>query len=160
MILLPSRRRAILGLLFAAVLGALGLRIGHLVGAAFFVGISAAGLLVYGIQLVPSLAYLRLTQEGFSYRFGRRRGSVEWSEVDRFDVRDVPGWYSRLKFVEWIYVRRYEELPSTEGRRYTFGGGSGVLPDSCGMKTEELANLMNTLRNRFGRATEDNSETE
>jgi hypothetical protein len=140
--------------------GAIGLQIDEPVGAAVCLALSALGLLGTGMQLVPSLAFLRLTEEGFSYRFGRRRGSVEWSEVDRFDVRDAPGWYSRLKFVEWIYVRRYEELPSTEGRRYTFGGGSGVLPDSYGMKTEELASLMNTLRHRFGRATEDDSETE
>lgn len=155
MILLPSRRRAILGLLFATLLGALGLRIQHPVGAAFFVGISAVGLLSYGTQLIPSLAYLRLTQDGFSYRFGRRRGSVQWLEVDRFDVRDVPGWYSRLKFVEWTYARQYKELPSTEGRRYTFGGGSGVLPDTYGMKAEELVDLMNGLRRKVGGRIDD-----
>lgn len=150
MILLPSRRRAILGLLFATLLGALGLRVEHPVGAAFFVGISAAGLLLYGMQLVPSLAYLRLTQEGFSYRWGQKHGSIGWSEVEGFDVREAPRWYSRLKFVEWIYVRRYEELPSTTGRRYSFGGGSGVLPDAYGIKAEELVDLMNGLRRKFG----------
>jgi hypothetical protein len=150
MTLHPSRLRAILYLLFAMLLAALGLWIEHPVGAAFFLTFSAVGLLVSGMQLVPSLAYLQLTQEGFSYRWGWNHGSVGWSEVDRFDVREAPGWYSRSKFVEWIYVRRYEKLPSTTGRRYSFGGGSGVLPDAYGMKAEELSDLMNDFRKRYG----------
>lgn len=155
MILHPSRPRAILYLLFCTLLGAFGVQIEHPVGAAFFVAFSAIGLLVFGMQLVPALAYLRLTQEGFSYRFGRRRGSVRWSEVDRFDVREALGWYTRLKFVEWIYVRRYEELPSATGRRYSFGGGSGVLPDTYGMKAEALVELMNGLRRKLGERIDD-----
>ncbi len=159
-LLRPSRVRAALYLLFSAVLFAFGLTIQQPIGTPLCLVFSSIVLLLAGVQLSPSLAYLRLTERGFSYRLGRRRGSVQWSEVERFGVCEVPTYYSRLRFVEWIHVRRYRELPSPHGGRYTFGGGSGVLPDSYGMKADELANLMNRLHAKFGRTAADDQEQE
>jgi hypothetical protein len=107
--------------------------------------------------LVPHLAYLRLADDGFRFRWLRAERFVSWSEVESFGVKDG---YRGSKYVEYVFVRHYRELPSAQGRRYTFGGGSRVLPDTYGVRAETLAGLMNSLRAEFGGRSEDpESET-
>jgi hypothetical protein len=110
--------------------------------------------------LVPRLAYLRLADDGFRFRWLWAERFVSWSEVESFGVRYGYRGSRYVRYVEYVFVRRYRELPSAQGRRYTFGGGSGVLPDTYGVRAEKLADLMNSLRADFGGRSEDpESET-
>ncbi len=156
--LYPSRRQAVLYMGSCALVGAFGQRIEPPIAAVVWVTVCMLLFLAVALRLVPSLAFLNLTEEGFSYRLGRNHGFVRWPDVAEVKAREMTTLYGTRRYVEWTYVRRYEELPSAQGRRYTFGGGAGILPDNFGMKNGELAELMNGLRTRYGRVPIDESD--
>ncbi len=144
--LAPSRIRTI-GLLAASlaflVVALLMAReqpmLGYL-GAAF----CAATAVVFGVQLVPGASFLELTAEGFTFAGMFRKKSELWRDIRGFGVWRA----SRNKMVGWLYMPGHQVRGQSFSEAMT--GVHGSLPDTYGMKAEDLADLMNELKRRAG----------
>ena len=104
--------------------------------AAFF----GLGLPVFIMQLLRP-GHLTLSKDGFEQVILGRTLACKWTEVSEFGIVKI----KRNKFVSFS---RYED----EGKmlagisKSMTGGASGMLGDNFGMKTTELAMLMNDYR--------------
>jgi hypothetical protein len=127
----------VVSLTFAAVglyLVAQGERRGFAVAGFFgLTALLAAAMLVYGH------ANLRLAEDGFVLGRLWRDAAYRWTDVSPFGIVSIRG-SRRVAFD----VARDRGLLATLARKQF--GVSAILPDSYGMKAEELADLMNAWR--------------
>jgi hypothetical protein len=145
-VLRPSKGRE-LGLLAVSlgfvVLGGFAAASGEAIGWAglVFFGLCAVVAIV---TLLPGAAYLRLEREGFVmcslYRADRVR---RWDEVTAFHVYSTPGGAQ----VGFDFAAGAE--PPGSGIARTLAGVDGGLPNTYGLKAEELAELLNLWRETF-----------
>lgn len=102
-----------------------------------FFGLCAVGI---GLNLLPNSSYLRLTQEGFTICTMFKRRSVRWADVSKFGIASI----GTRKTIGWDL----SQSPSTAEKAATIMTGyASTLPDTYGLTAEELADLMNRLRN-------------
>ena len=123
-----------------------GGRVGGIVVFVFFGGCAA----VAAIQVVlrPTLA---LTADGFTFTSLGRRVTRRWQDVDSFVAVRI----SALSGVVGIRLAVSSERFSGPRRvaRGIVGFDGGALPDTYGMKADELAALMNDWRGRYRNST-------
>lgn len=149
----PRRRKWILvGLgcggfalvLLVLVLSAPGLFV--LLGLAFFGALTVVSVW----QLVPGAAYLQLGPQGFVAKGPLRTLRHSWDEVEHFQVYEVHTQYSTQRFVGFDLRDR---VPESQSFWQTLSRGmSGVdagLPDTYGRDPDELAELLETYRDRY-----------
>ena len=149
----PNRARAALWLLLSlgfVAIGVLMVRDGKLAG--YFVGgVFALGVLVFAINLHPRASYLRLTEEGFTYCSLFRAHGVRWDAVAEFAVIVLPtATVSKPRLVAWNFVPGYPRTGRARAISQALCGYEAALPDTYGLKHDELAGLMNTLLQRYG----------
>jgi membrane associated rhomboid family serine protease len=153
-VLEPRRRKWALIFIGSAVFAAGSL--------AWFIGqphvLAAAGVLLFGfgtlvtvLQMVPRWAHLRAGPDGLVIRQPlRRTARLPWNDVEQFTAYEIAHQYGSTKMVG--YDRR-DLTPARQSVWQTIGRGmSGVdasLPDTYGMRHEELADLLNDARERF-----------
>lgn len=102
LMLRPRRTRVLLLMSTTVRFGAVGFLFpSHSVAACLWIGFWALGTLLYGAQLLPNLARLRLSEKGFAWRWLRRERSIVWSDADRLVVKCG---YRGHKFVGLYYV--------------------------------------------------------
>jgi hypothetical protein len=95
--------------------------------------------LVFGISLLPNSSYLRLAREGFTVCSMFRSRFIEWRHVGEFGVTRI----GLKKMVGWDPSHSTSKL----GRaNKAMCGYASALPDTYGMKAEDLADLLNHLR--------------
>ncbi|MDE3201575.1 MAG: hypothetical protein KGN79_11720 [Acidobacteriota bacterium] len=100
---------------------------------------------VFVLQLLPGAAYLRLNSDGFRFcSLFRRSSLILWQDVSDFRVVPIPPSGHRMV----VFDR--QGAPSRKVRRINrhLVGASDGLPDSYGLKPEELAALLNEWRSR------------
>ena len=151
-VLRPSRRKLIFLLLVAmafVAIGVIALREGDLgvgLSCTIFFGLCAVA---FAIQLRSGSAYLRLTQQGFVVcSVFRASPIVGWHQVHDFRVESLPPHGHKMVVYD-------SDIPSSQGMRKlnrALVGASDGLPDTYGMKAAELADLMNTWRERYAAA--------
>jgi hypothetical protein len=108
-----------------------------------FFGLCAVGL---GVNFLPNSSYLRLTREGFTFCTMFKRRSVAWREVSKFGVtrigvRNIVGWdpsHGPAGFDDTAKV---------------LTGYASTLPETYGLTAEELAELLNCLRDEYATQT-------
>ncbi len=150
--LYPNRVRAALLFFACAVFvvgGVLLARHGDAAGhlcAGFF----ALGLPLFGLQLHPRAAYLRLTAEGFTYSSLFRADSVRWTDVREFGVVVI----HRQSLVAWNFAPGNERAGKMRRFSQAFSGYEAALPNTYGVEPQELAEGLNHLRQQ---ATDENS---
>lgn len=142
-----SRRKMILLLITSLLFVAGGIRIASeqpLVGysGAVFFGL---GVIVFTIQLLPNSSYLHLTPEGFTFCNLFRSHTVPWHLARDFAVIRV----SRRPLVVWKYSPDFAAHPKARALSRTLCGYDAALPDSYGMRPQELADLLNSLQHRY-----------
>jgi hypothetical protein len=100
-------------------------------------------------------AVLRLTTEGFDYSWGFRRRFIPWRLVQSF--RDARGSGSRGLFTDkiigWNYlpgIAKPKQLRMLGAGRLGF---DGFLPSNYGMPANDLCELLNRIRDRYGAPT-------
>ena len=71
-----------------------------------------------------------------------RSHTFKWSEVSEFGVGQIFG----NKMVLMNFSESYKASPSLRKFSITFVGADGALPDSYGLKPEDLAELMNIYK--------------
>ena len=121
-------------------------REGHSAGY-FVASVFSIGWLVAVIQFIPGAGYLRLTADGFTYCSFFREHTVRWAQVLEFGIVRVNIW-----MVAWNFAPDYP--PPGRGRNLSVSicGYEAALPDTYGMKPGKLLELMESLRQKFGKA--------
>ncbi len=105
-------------------------------------GFFSLGLVVFCVQLLPGASYLILKKESFVYCSLFRAHEVRWDEVQDFRVQTI----SHNKMVVWDFVQGFSK--QVRGRRIStaIAGCEGALPDTYGFKAEDLAGMMNQVK--------------
>jgi hypothetical protein len=102
------------------------------------------------LQFLPQSSCLRLGAEGFTIRTLYREQTYRWEDVDTFGVTRV-----RLnKMVGFNFAPHFQRAARLRRVSAALVGFEGALPDTYGMKAEELADLMNQYKYRHEAAPE------
>jgi hypothetical protein len=108
-------------------------------GSIIFFGLCASvGL----IGLLPNSSYLTLTERGFLFASLFRKHFVPWSNVQSF----VPVKIRLNSMVGWNYSPAFGKSQRLRALNTAIAGVEAALPDTYGMPAEQLAKLMNQLR--------------
>lgn len=144
LILRPSRSRAAL-LFFVCALfvggGIWMVRMGNSFGY-FCAGFFALGLPVFALHFHPKAAYLCLTADSFTYCSLFRAFTVRWEHVRDFAVITV----GAQRMVAWNLTPHHPMPRRVSALSKSMSGYEAALPDTYGMKPEELLELMEGLR--------------
>jgi hypothetical protein len=151
-VLRPSKKKLIWFLLVSLAFVAVGLQMishGEFLGGWLGVLFFGSGGVVFGIQLVPGASYLRISSEGFAVcTLFRRHPIVSWKEASAFRVALVPPRRTKM-----VLYDRASGAPQRAARRinqFLVGADEG-LPDTYGMKPQDLADFLNDWRVRATR---------
>jgi hypothetical protein len=136
-----SRRKTLLMLAGSLVFVAGGIWLLHDQPSTGYSGIAFFGLcaVVFCVQLLPNSSYLRLTAEGFTTCTLFRCHTVPWRHVRTFGV----GRIGLKKVVGWDPAA---DLSGIVRATKAISGYASALPDTYGLRAEELAALLNRLR--------------
>jgi hypothetical protein len=145
----PSRKRTLglglVSLLFVAV-GAAAAADGAAIGWASVVFFGSC-LLVFATLLLPGAAYLRLDERGFTVCNLFRTARFDWRDVRDFRTYSTRGG----TLVGFDFTQASGSLGRSTARRLACVEGG--LPNTYGLKAEEVAELLTVWRERFaGRA--------
>jgi hypothetical protein len=151
-ILYPKKITAFLILLGCCIFVVIGIAMinsGEILGylVAGFFGLCSVVAIV---QLLPGSSYLCLDSEGFICCSLFRKHKVAWSDVDEFFVITLKQTGVKVnEMVGYNFAASYDKSKLPRMLSAWVGKCEGGLPDSYGMKAEELAALMNSfLMNR------------
>ncbi|SRX53819.1 STM3941 family protein [Aequorivita sp. CIP111184] len=105
------------------------------VGIIFF----GLGIIVFIIELFPNSAYLKLSNEGFEVCSLYRSNFTKWEEVDGFGI-----FYIRFHaMVVFNYTGEHKKHKTGKKVARFLSSYQGALPQTYGVKTIKLAELMN-----------------
>ena len=102
----------------------------------------------YMVQLTTGGGYLKLRDDEFEFVFGfGRKQCVKWDDVDSFGVavvRNLSRYYvPPTRLVGWNYKQGVDVSKFGRVTSKTLSGREACLPDTYGMKLEELVSLLN-----------------
>lgn len=107
-------------------------------------GLFGSGLLIFIINLFPNSSYLELNQDGFTMCNLYRKSTTRWVDVEKFFVIEM----SHNHMVAWNYTKAYKNQKTGRKISKAMANAEAALPDTYGMKANELAELMNLLLER------------
>lgn len=128
-------------LLFVLGLGWIGLK-QHDTGLILFAAFVAVCMAVFCVQLHPRASFLTLKENGFVFCSLFRSHEVLWADVQGFGVYKV----SHHKMVTWNYQPAFSKHARGRNIAVAIAGCEAALPDTYGFKAEELARVMNRLK--------------
>jgi hypothetical protein len=104
----------------------------------------AACAIVAAVSLLPGSSYLELTETGFTFCSLYRKTFVPWNHVREF----LPIRIHHNDMVGWNFAAAAP--PAGPGRRFSasISGAEAGLPDTYGMTSAELAELLNAMLRR------------
>ena len=117
----------------------------------FSIILFGSGLVIFIMQLIPGASQLELNEEGFIITSLYRSNMTRWSDVKVFKQ----GYLGRSKAVMFDYVYSHKKASTMKSISKEISGSHGALPDTYGMKAEELLELMNSWKERYGRVGEE-----
>ena len=94
------------------------------------------------ICLLPKASYLRLTPDGFTMCSLFRAHTIRWDDVEGFGVSRV----FTNKMVMFNYVESYQRSPKLRSFNTELTGFEAAIPDSYGLRHEDLADLLNRCK--------------
>lgn len=106
------------------------------------------GAVIGVVGLLPNSSYLTLTEQGFLFASLYRKHFVAWSNVQSF----IPVRIQRRRMVGWNYSSEYQGSKRLRSVNAAVAGVEAALPDTYGMPAEQLADLMNQLRDTHAMA--------
>lgn len=112
----------------------------------FCSGFFALGLPVFALRFHPKAAFLHLASNGFTFCSLFRAHTIQWAHVREFAVIFV----GPNQMVAWNFTPDYPATGRARAISKSLSGYEAALPDTYGMKPQELADLMDSLRQRFG----------
>jgi hypothetical protein len=109
-----------------------------------FAGLSALGIPVAVIQMMPGSTFLRLDPTGITYSTLFRRASLSWLDVEEFFVVTMTQTGINVReMVGFNFVPTYDRARTARAVAKVIGKCEGALPDTYGRKAEELARILN-----------------
>jgi hypothetical protein len=105
--------------------------------------------------MLPGSAYLRLDPAGFTVCSLFRTHATRWFEVEGFATARISG----RRMVVYNYSRFHRGQPRLRRLASTISGYEAALPDTCGMKADSLAELMNQWRVEHAANSSDSSSS-
>lgn len=102
-------------------------------------------ILVFGVQFFPGSAYLELNDDGFSVVHQFREKTYNWADIEEFSTHKFTG----NKIVTWTYTKAFQVQDSDRTLANRVMKTEASLPDSYGMTAEDLAKMMNALRQKY-----------
>jgi hypothetical protein len=116
--------------------------------------------LVSLIQFVPGSSFLRLTSDGMTVRSLWRTSSYRWSDIERFGVGHVKGTHGGFgknqRLIGFDFSVSYpgrDKAQTLKNINRKLSGFEASLPDNYGWDYAELAEHLNTLRERYAGST-------
>ena len=113
------------------------------------------GIVFFGLCLsvslsciLPKASYLRLAPDGFTICSLFRAHTIRWQDVTGFGV----GRVFTNKMVMFNYVESYQRSSKLRSFNTELTGFEAAIPDSYGLKHEDLADLLNRYKASSGRA--------
>ena len=110
-------------------------------------GLAVIDILFFGVcgvvillNMLPNGSYLQLTEKGFTVRKAFRLRSYAWDEVGEFGVSQI----GLRKMVGW----NPPQQSTLGGAAKAISGLTFTLPETYGYSAEELAELLNGLRDQ------------
>jgi len=144
--LLPGRLRSLLLLLvcvsftaFGVFMASRGQRIGY-VNLVLF----GSGCVIFIVNLNPRASYLKLENESFTYCALFRAHTVRWDDVAGFGTVRI----GLNNMVAWNFGPNHLRKVVLRDMNRSLCGFDAGLPNTFGMKAEDLAVLMEMLRQR------------
>jgi len=98
--------------------------------------------IVFFITLLPTAAYLRLEEDGFTFVSLFKKSKIRWADVECF----YPGRVGRNRMVLFDFITQRKSRMQQVS--VAICGHDGGLPDTYGMSTEALAELLNHWEQR------------
>jgi hypothetical protein len=131
----------LLGCLAFCVIAVLMLQEGRAMGW-FCLAVFGLGAVIAVVALLPRANYLLLDEDGFTFCSLFRAHRVRWEEVEGFGVVRV----ASNRMVGWLYCQGQQ--PQGRGVRMSLAlaGCHAALPENYGLRAEELAQLLEQLR--------------
>jgi hypothetical protein len=133
----------LLGCLAFCLIAVLMLRDGRAMGW-FCLAVFGLGSVIAALALLPGANYLRLDDEGLIFCSLFRAHRLRWEDVEGFGVVRV----ASNRMVGWRYCEGRE--PEGRGVRLSLAlaGCHAALPENYGLRAEELAQLLEQLRQK------------
>lgn len=160
-VLSGNKSKAILLLLGSAAFVAVGALLvagGKAMGwwAVIFFGL---GVLVSLYMLTPDAIRLRIDKNGVEMKTLFKPTKLEWGDVNRFYVDHIRTGYSKTKVIGIEFSESYSKLRA--GRRFASAltGVEGALPNHFNRPAEEICELLNESKRRWGGAPGDAART-
>jgi len=94
------------------------------------------------ICILPKASYLQLTPDGFTICSLFRAHTIRWEDVTGFGV----GRVFTTKMVMFNYVESYRRSPKLRLLNTELTGFEAAMPDSYGLRHEDLADLLNRYK--------------
>jgi hypothetical protein len=111
-------------------------------GVAIFFGLCSAVLVV---PLTPNGGYLKLEEDGFTFRSLFRVQTFRWADIVSFSLIRIR-WQ---RFVVWRSTDERRGKGAMQKLNDAFGGYDGMLPDTYGTKAKVLAECMQKARDEW-----------
>lgn len=108
------------------------------------------------INILPNSNYLLLTPEGFTIRSSFRSRLFKWSDIKCFSVDQLTSpnpfvlWFGIGKVVTFEFSDTYTKQKVARAIAEGLAGHESALEGAYGMKFQDLCNLMNEWRERYG----------
>lgn len=115
------------------------------------IAIVGACLLFALVNLVPGASYLRLESQGMVVRSFYRTHTTPWADIAGFGVMTLPRTDREL--VGWNYMPGRGKPSFLREFDFAAYGLEVALPDTYGMDAEDLAALLQSIRDRATRST-------
>jgi hypothetical protein len=147
--LYPSRKKTALFLFGSAVFVAGGIFLiikGETIGwfCTIFFGL---GLAILAVQLVPGCAHLTVDDDGIEICMLFRRSRIAWSDIGGFGTFSIRNHGIAVrKMVGINFSEAYASARSGRAVAKALSGFDGSLPDTYGLKAEDLAVLLSHCR--------------
>ncbi len=101
------------------------------------------GVPIFLWQLMPQASFLKLKKDGFEYASLFRKHSVQWKDIEGFGImKQSQSGITVNKMVGWDYVPEYDEKKKSRAMSKAITGIEAGLPDTYGLKAEELMDIM------------------
>jgi hypothetical protein len=101
------------------------------------------GIPVFLMQIFTNKNYLELDSEKFTYSTFITKKTFYWKDVEAFDLWKI----HNNKFVRWLPNANYQGEPVKPVVK-SIVSKALMLPDTYGMKAEDLVEMMNEIRRR------------
>lgn len=98
--------------------------------------------LVFIIQLHPRASFLKLDRDSFTFCALFRAHTVRWEDTREFGVTQIV----LNRMVGWNFAPGYRPAGKARALSHSVSGFESALPDTYGLKAEDLAQIMEHWR--------------